>query len=84
MVGNGSNDMQEILFQYIYTASEVSPQVVDNFTFITIPRILEKNRTIHTWAAPICENMQCSHSPQLAHHWLVSKLWKEMSTFGLC
>lgn len=47
------------------------------------PRILgkKKNRTIHTWATRICENIPCSHSSQLAHHWLVSKLWKETSRF---
>lgn len=59
-------------------------QIVDNLLFITLPRILKKNRTIHTWATHICENVQCSHSSQLVHHWLVSKLWKETSKFSLC
>ena len=56
---------------------------MDNLLFIAIPRKLKKNRTVHTQAARICENMQSSHSSQLAPRCSVSKLWKEESKLGL-
>ena len=72
-VGNGSSHTQEILFSSVYIISLVLSPDSGELHIYDYSQNIEKNRTVHSWAARICEDRQCSHSPQLGHHWSVSK-----------
>lgn len=79
----GDRHIQEVLFQSIYMFSTVLSSDSGQLCIYSYSQNIEKNRISHTWATHICENIQCSHSSQLVHRWLVSKLWKETSKFSL-
>lgn len=71
-VGNGSSHTQEILFSSVYIISLVLSPDSGELHIYDYSQNIEKNRTV-SWAARICEDRLCSHSPQLGHHWSVSE-----------